>query len=413
MPDSLKDLIPDFEPIEPSAVELRARRRREARLATGAVVVAVVLAVALVVPAIRERLAGTDARPAQVTASPTGMLSAATSPLATASSGCGLSALPSSWLSALTPTRLTPITEVDLLAHDATTGRSLYARRTSPMTVSVVEPSGTERKLFDLATDEQAFGAAIEGDWAVLTVGSGDGTTVKGVFARRVTGGSLVTVAKQAADFSSGPISETPVLYHGVVYVQVGSSTLSSTTVSLLAFHLEGGQTQRRDVPRQGPSMARWGDALVWTSSTTKVPTMVSLSTLGDVEVPSQLASLSDAWWFASDGQTLVWEGNGSTGWLRAYRVGWEALREVRFPSPITNPDVSSWGRYATIFVDDRMWIVDIETGQYAPLTVSWGSAVVTGGRLASSEMANQKGGSAGLYELDLKTVPPLPACTR
>jgi hypothetical protein len=334
------------------------------------------------------------------------------SPVPTSSAGCGLPQLPGTWQAALAPTALTPVTAVDLLAHDAATGRSLYARRTSPMTVSVVEPRGAERKLFDLG-DGQVFGAALEGDWAVLTVGSTDGMTVLGVYARKVTGGDVVTVAKMTADFSSGPISETPVLYHGVVYVQVGSSTLSTTTVSLVAYHLDGSQTQRRDVPRQGPSLVRWGDALVWTSSATKVPIMVSLPTLRDVAVPNQLASLSDAWWFASDGQTLVWEGNGSTGWLKAYRVGWEALREVQFSSPITNPGLSSWGRYATILVVDRMWIADVETGQYAPLTVAWGSAVVSGGLLGVEEMANEKGGSAGLKELDLTKVPPLPACTR
>jgi hypothetical protein len=198
-----------------------------------------------------------------------------------------------------------------------------------------------------------------------------------------------------------------------VVYLQTGSSTLATPTGSLVAFHLEGGQTQRQDVPRQGSTMVRWGDALVWTSPT-KAPVMVSLSTLGVVEVPSGLASLVDAWWFSSDGQTLVWEGNGATnGWLRAADVGGVAVREVSFPTPVTNPGLTSWGRYATILLKDRNWVVDLETGQYAPLTVAWGSAIVTGGLLATSEMANERGGSAGLYELDLTTVPSLPACTR
>jgi len=61
----------------------------------------------------------------------------------------------------------------------------------------------------------------------------------------------------------------------------------------------------------------------------------------------------------------------------------------------------------------ERYWILDVETGQYAPLTIEWGSAIVSGGLLATSEMANAKGGSAGLRELDLTSVPPLPACTR
>lgn len=77
------------------------------------------------------------------------------------------------------------------------------------------------------------------------------------------------------------------------------------------------------------------------------------------------------------------------------------------------SPMLSVWSRYAVTFTHDRLFVVNIETGQCAPLTISWGAAIVSGGLLATSEMANAKGGSAGLRELDLTSVPPLPACTR
>jgi hypothetical protein len=38
---------------------------------------------------------------------------------------------------------------------------------------------------------------------------------------------------------------------------------------------------------------------------------------------------------------------------------------------------------------------------------------MVSSGLLATAEMASEKGGSAGLRELDLTKVPALPACTR
>ena len=425
MPDPINDLIPHFDPVDPRSVVERARRRRRTTLGTVAVVITVALAVILVPTVAVPSLAGRTARPAEVTmATPSTLPSVASTPPRSATSGpvgaCGLTALPAAWKAALKPAALTPASNVAMLARDATTGRALYGRFASPTagpsptTVSVVEASGAERKLFDLSADEQAFAGAIEGDWAAVTVGSIDGFTVTGVYARRVTGGDLVTVAVRAADFSSGPITGTPVLYRGVVYLQTGSSILATPTASLVAVDLEGRQVRRQEVPRQGsPTMVRWGDALVWTSST-KAPVMASLSTLGVVEVPSRLASLADAWWFSSDGQTIAWEGNGATGgWLRAADVGAVAAREISFSTPITNPGMTSWGRYATLLVADREWIVDLETGQYAPLTIAWGTAVVAGGRLATSEMATQKGGSAGLYELDLTKVAPLPACTR
>ncbi len=87
--------------------------------------------------------------------------SAVSSPAPTSTAGCGLQQLPSSWQAALKPTTLMPATEIDLLAHDATTGRSLYLRRASTSSVFVLNLGGAQRTLFTLGEDEQPFGAAI------------------------------------------------------------------------------------------------------------------------------------------------------------------------------------------------------------------------------------------------------------
>jgi hypothetical protein len=57
------------------------------------------------------------------------------SPVPTSTAGCGLQELPASWQAALKPTTVTPTTDVDLFARDATTGRALYVRVGPPMAI--------------------------------------------------------------------------------------------------------------------------------------------------------------------------------------------------------------------------------------------------------------------------------------
>lgn len=249
---------------------------------------------------------------------------------------------------------------------------------------------------------------AIDGDWAVVVEGGRDGDlSVHGVYARRVSGGDRIEVATMAAD-GTGPMP-WPVLYDGVVNVQIVGSNAG---LSLLAVDLASGTRSTWSVPAPKGPMVRWGELLVW-RATTGVAAF-NLRTQRVVEVPQQLTSIGESLLLASDGQTIVWQGNrAGSGWLRAYRSGWAAPKESVLPGEQLNPALSSWGRYAVTFFMSRLWIVDIETGQYAPVTIEWGGAIVSGGLLATSEMANAKGGSAGLRELDLTSVPPLPACTR
>ena len=333
------------------------------------------------------------------------------SPVPTTAAGCGLQQLPASWQLALKPTTMTPADQVDLLAHDATTGRSLYVRLGSPLTVVVADPGGAQRTLFELRGDEQPYGAAIEGDWAVLAVGGMNDLSVHAVYAKRVTGGDQVEVAAKAAD-GAVPLTSTPILYKGVAYVQVGATGAGGET-GLTAVDLATGQRTTWSVPRAMGEMARFGDLLVWRQGTGSAAA-VDLRTQQIVDVPAPLSSVGDSTWVSSDGETVVWQGDSAgAGWLRACRSGWTSMREDALPGDATSPSMTGWGRYAVVFMLDRFWIVDVETGQYAPTTIEWGGATVSGGLLATAEMASEKGGSAGLRELDLTKVPTLPACTR
>lgn len=330
------------------------------------------------------------------------------SPVPKSTAGCGLQELPASWQAALKPTTVTPTTDVDLFARDATTGRALYVRVGPPMTMIVGEPNGNQRSLYELGPKDGAQAGAIDGDWAVVVEGGVDqDLSTHGLYARRLSGGDRIEVATIAAD-GTGPMP-WPVLYDGVVYVQIVSQGGSSPL--LRAVDLASGARSEWSVPAQKGPMVRWGDLLVWQSASGVAA--FDLRAHRIVDVPQQLTSIGASILVASDGQTIVWQGNTAGSiWVRAYRADWAAPKEFLFPVEQQNPGLSSWGRYVVTFVAQRHWIVDIETGQYAPLTVEWGSGLVSGGLLATSEMANAKGGSAGLRELDLASVPLLPACT-
>jgi hypothetical protein len=226
-----------------------------------------------------------------------------------------------------------------------------------------------------------------------------------------VTGGDQIEVAAKASD-GTVPLTSTPVLYEGFAYVQVGAAGAGGTAW-MKAVDLATGRSTLWSVPRAMGEMARFGDLLVWRQGTGSAAA-VDLRTQRIVDVPAPLSSVGDSTWVSSDGETVVWQGESAgTGWLRAYRSGWTSMREDALPGDATSPNMTGWGRYAVVSMLNRLWIIDVETGQYAPMTIEWGGATVSGGLLATAEMANEKGGSAGLRELDLTTVPLLPACTR
>jgi hypothetical protein len=331
------------------------------------------------------------------------------SPVQTTAVGCGLQQLPASWQAALKPTTMTPADQVGLLAHDASTGRSLYVRVGSPLTVVIGDPSGNRRSLYELGPKDGAQSGAIAGDWAVVVEGGVDqDLSTHGVYAYRLSGGERIDVATTAAD-GAGPMP-WPVLYDGVAYVQVVSA--GGANPLLRAVDLASGMRSEWSAPLEKGPMVRWGDLLVWQSAAGVAA--FDLRTHHSVDIPQQLTSIGSSILVASDGQTIVWQGNGAaSGWLRAYRADWGAAKEFELPGQVPNPALSSWGRYAVTFVSQRHLIFDLDTGQYAPVTVDWGGAMVSGGLLATAEMASEKGGSAGLRELDLTKVPALPACTR
>jgi len=105
-------------------------------------------------------------------------------------------------------------TEANLLAHDASTGRLLYGRQGSESTVVLIDPGAGERGLFDLgpASDNQLYGAAIDGDWAIVAAGGVNDLGIHAVYASRVTGGDQIEVATRSSD---GITSSNPVLYDG------------------------------------------------------------------------------------------------------------------------------------------------------------------------------------------------------
>ena len=78
---------------------------------------------------------------------------------------------------------------------------------------------------------EKKFRVAVD----VAALGRGtQNLGVLGVYARKVTGGALTTIAKPPSD-GSGNISEVPVLYHGIVYLQTATD-LTTATGTLLGY---------------------------------------------------------------------------------------------------------------------------------------------------------------------------------
>lgn len=328
------------------------------------------------------------------------------SPVATTSTGCGLMTLPQSWTAAMQPPPVTPNVGVHLLARDAATGQTLYERTRS---IIVVDPDGSSRTLYKLGTKEQTWSGLIGGGWAVVVEdGAGEDLSTHGVAAYRSGGGERIEVAMRTPD-GTGPMP-WPVLYEGVVYVQVVSKDAENPR--LLTFDLDTGKRSEVSVPIERGPMGRFGDLLVWETTNGVAAFDIKQHRLADV--PQQLISIGSAYELASDGQTIVWQENypGETR-VRAYREGWSAVKEISLPMELTNPGMTSWGRYATTFGSYRNWIVDVETGQYVPLTIEWGGATLSGGLLVTSEMATPKGGSAESRVLDLTKVAPLPGCTR
>ncbi len=245
----------------------------------------------------------------------------------------------------------------------------------------------------------------------MLAVGGVSDLVVRTLYVNRVSGGDPISVATRGAD-GTGPDTDTPVLSDGIVYSEIAPAELAAGNAFLFAFDLATGDPRSWAIPRALGPIVRWGDLLVWRAASSAVA--FDLKRHQVVDIPAQLASIGDATWISSDGQTIRWQGRGAKGgWLKAYRSEWGSVHEYVLPWEDLSPPLSSWGRYAVALAGQRYWILDVETGQYAPLTIEWGGAIVSGGLLATSEMANAKGGSAGLRELDLSSVPPLPACTR
>ena len=127
----------------------------------------------------------------------------------------------------------------------------------------VGEPDGSQRSLYELGPKDGAQAGAVEGDWVVVVEGGVDmDLSVHGVYARRISGGDRVEVATMAAD-GTGPMP-WPVLYDGVVYVQMATSDVGP---SLLAVDLASGARSEWSVSLEKGPMVRWGDLLVWQSA--------------------------------------------------------------------------------------------------------------------------------------------------
>ena len=328
------------------------------------------------------------------------------SPVPTSSAGCGLQELPASWQAALKPTTLTSANDLVLAMRDAASGRALYVGARS--TVILTAPGAEPRVVFQLLAPEQVWRAMIDGDWIVVLAFDDVGGTK--VHARRLDGEPFLLPLREENDHVAAP---SALVSNGTLFVSVIPDPSTKAEVAI-AVNLATGAHADLMVPYSTLSFLRWNDTVVLAQSITDIPgkiTALNPDTLAPVEVPAVLAGLGDAVSVASDGTTAAWSPPTSPG-LTVARQGWSTARNYLLPGDRVE-QISVWGRYLVALSGRRYWILDVETGQYAPLTAHDGSAVVSGGLLATAEVATATGGSAGLRELDLTSVPALPACTR
>lgn len=328
-------------------------------------------------------------------------------PVPTSSTGCGLQSLPQTWQEATAPSRLTPTRSVRLLAHDAATGRSLYAKEGSG--VVLAEPGQTPREVFAVSSPMVVWAAALDGDWMVfLTMNEVRGPIV---LTAMHLGGRPVQL------FPSGAYGQAVlpgvVLRDGVLYAAV-IANVDEKISTVVAVDLESGHVEPIPGTDQVAYILGWGAMVLLVDPASDVGGRVRAiepKTLHAVSVPPVLANLGDTSLTASDGATVAWAALQEAS-VMVVRQGWTAPRTYTLPGDRIE-QLSVWGRYVVEASAERFWILDVETGQYAPVTTWWGDAKVSGGLLASSETASEKGGSAGLRELDLTSVPNLPGCTR
>ena len=306
----------------------------------------------------------------------------------------------------LKPTTLKPANEVSLLARDATTGRALYVG--SGSTVVLTEPGSEPRVVFEFVAPETVWQAVIDGEWMVVLTQDDVGMTK--AHARRLGSEPFQVPLRGGDDSQALPYI---LLHNGTLFVSVISDPNIKDWTALAVNLATGGHVELMNTAST-LSFRRWNDRVVLAQAFGNSPgkiTAIDADTLSQVEVPAVLSGLGDGIYTASDGDTAAWASPTSPR-LTIARQGWPTSRDYRLPGDRVE-QLTVWGRYAVALSGERYWILDVETGQYAPLTIEWGSAIVSGGLLATSEMANAKGGSAGLREPDLTSVPPLPACTR
>ena len=328
------------------------------------------------------------------------------SPVPTSSAGCGLQELPASWQAALTPTTLTSANDLVLAMRDAATGRALYVGSRS--TVILTEPGAEPRVVFQILAPEQVWRAMIDGDWIVVLADDDLGVTK--VHVRRINGEPSLLPLREENDHVASPFA---LLRNGTLFVSVILDPSTKAEVAI-AVNLTTGAHADLMVPYSTVSFLRWNDTVVLAQSISDTPgksTAIDPDTLAPLEVPAVLAGLGDAVSVATDGATAAWSPPTSPG-LTVARQGWSTARSYLLPGDRVE-QISVWGRYLVALSGRRYWILDVETGQYAPLTAAEGFAVVSGGLLAVAELADATGDTKVLRELDLTSVPTLPVCTR
>lgn len=331
---------------------------------------------------------------------------AVASPVPTNSAGCGLQELPASWQAALKPTTLTSSNDLVLAMRDATTGRTLYVGSRS--TVILTEPGAEPRVVFQFLGPEQVWRAMIDGDWIVVLTADDVGVTRAHV--RRVDGAPFLLPLREGDDHMASPFA---LVRNGTLFVSVIPDPSTKAEVEIAVNLVTGAHTDLM-VPHSTVSFLRWNDTVILAESISdsrgKI-TAIREDTFAQVEVPAVLAGLGDAVWVASDGATAAWSPPTSPG-LTVARQGWSSARDYMLPGDRVE-QISVWGHYLVALSGRRFWVLDVETGQYAPLTAADGFAIISGGQLATAELADATGDTKVLRELDLASVPALPACTR
>lgn len=335
--------------------------------------------------------------------------------------GCGLDQLPASWVNAFedAPVGHGIGDDVRLRSHDWSRHVALYARRnrSGRCVVVLVRPDEREKVVFDVGTgaDTQVFSCALEWPWAVVVVVGLTGWNDFVVLARNLDRGEPFVIQRSRRDASGNLLPApmlAPVIRGGTAYLPEVQDDRESS--SLVGFDLASG-TSWKLAPRKGAACPVFFDGLlIWQEFGRKgalsAIAALDVGTRRIVNPPDAMESASPSY-LASDGSTLLWTERGTTSSTLTFVRGVKGAPSRTVVVPHGDPGFPSVsGHYAT-YDAGRPWLVDLDSGQYVPLTIEYGLADLTGDLLGLKYYSEDKAGASLARILDLRVVPPLVVC--